>query len=103
MKNHESRSTGSTPFSEANVISYNGKDKGHTCSRGREHDHGCGRGRGRGHEQGDHFRNTHQKWDHKDGKNDKNTTEKVKSLCYRCGGKNHWPRTCCTPKHLVEQ
>ncbi|TYJ29765.1 hypothetical protein E1A91_A06G089200v1 [Gossypium mustelinum] len=37
-----------------------------------------------------------------DGKNDKKTTGKVKSLCYRCRGKNHWSRTCCTPKHLVE-
>lgn len=22
--------------------------------------------------------------------------------CYPCGGKGHWSRTCCTPKHLVE-
>ncbi|TYG50001.1 hypothetical protein ES288_D10G140600v1 [Gossypium darwinii] len=78
MKNHESRPTGSTPFLEANVTSFNGKDKG------------------------GHFRNTHQKWDHKDGKNDKNTIEKVESLCYRCGVKNHWPHTCRSPKHLVE-
>ncbi|TYI50992.1 hypothetical protein E1A91_D12G142900v1 [Gossypium mustelinum] len=74
MKNHESRPTGSTLFPEANVISYNGG----------------------------HFRNTHQKWDHNDRKNDKNTTGKVESLCYRYGGKNHWSRTCRTPKHLVE-
>ncbi|TYJ29234.1 hypothetical protein E1A91_A06G057300v1, partial [Gossypium mustelinum] len=40
--------------------------------------------------------------DHKDGKNDKNITGKVKSLCYRCEGKNHWSCTCHTPKHLVE-
>ncbi|KAK8322081.1 hypothetical protein V6Z12_A12G142100 [Gossypium hirsutum] len=42
------------------------------------------------------------KWDHKDGKNNKNTTGKVESLCYRYGGKNHWSRTCRTPKHLME-
>ncbi|KAA3465863.1 cellular nucleic acid-binding protein-like [Gossypium australe] len=42
------------------------------------------------------------KWDYKDGKNDKDTTGKVKSLYYRCGGKNHWSRTCRTPKHLME-
>ncbi|TYH77457.1 hypothetical protein ES332_D04G156100v1 [Gossypium tomentosum] len=83
MENHESCPTDSTPFPESNVTSYNRKDKCHTSSRG-------------------HFRNTHQKWDHKDGKNDKNTTGKVKILCYRCGGKNHWSRTCQTPKHLVE-
>ncbi|KAB2025438.1 hypothetical protein ES319_D06G148300v1, partial [Gossypium barbadense] len=40
--------------------------------------------------------------DHKDGKNDKNTIGKVKSLCYCCRGKNHWSRTFRTPKHLVE-
>ncbi|TYH87436.1 hypothetical protein ES332_D01G116200v1 [Gossypium tomentosum] len=104
MKNHESRSIGSTPFSEANATSYNGKDKGHTSSCGRGHGRGRdrGRGQGRGHERGGHFRNTHQKWDHKDEKNDKNTTGKMKSLCYHCEGKNHWSRTCHTPKHLVE-
>ncbi|KAK8313494.1 hypothetical protein V6Z12_D01G111200 [Gossypium hirsutum] len=71
MKNHESRSIGSTPFSEANATSYNGKDKGHTSSCGRGHGRGRdrGRGQGRGHER---------------------------------GGKNHWSRTCHTPKHLVE-
>ncbi|KAA3462408.1 protein SRG1-like [Gossypium australe] len=76
MKNHESRPIGSIPFPEANVTSYNVKDKDHTSSRGR----GCG------HERGGHFRKTRQKWDHKDGKNDKNTTGKVESLCYRYGG-----------------
>ncbi|TYG89938.1 hypothetical protein ES288_A12G142100v1 [Gossypium darwinii] len=78
MKNYELRPTGSTLFPEVNVTSYNVKDKG------------------------GHFRNTHQKWDHKDGKNNKNTTGKVESLCYRYGGKNHWSRTCRTPKHLME-
>ncbi|KAK5811388.1 hypothetical protein PVK06_026718 [Gossypium arboreum] len=45
MKNHESHPTGSTPFSEANVTSYNRKDKGYTRSCGRGHGHGRGRGR----------------------------------------------------------
>ena len=26
----------------------------------------------------------------------------MENLCYRCGGKGHWSRTCRTPKHLVE-
>jgi hypothetical protein len=24
------------------------------------------------------------------------------NICYRCGSKNHWSRTCRTPKHLVD-
>jgi len=24
------------------------------------------------------------------------------NICYRCGAKDHWSRTCRTPKHLVE-
>ncbi|TYH22976.1 hypothetical protein ES288_A04G172700v1, partial [Gossypium darwinii] len=77
-KYHESHPTDSTLFPEVNVTSYSRKEKG------------------------GHFRNTHQKRDHNDGKNDKYTIGKVKCLCYRCSGKNHWSRTCCTPKHLVE-
>ncbi|KAK5811155.1 uncharacterized protein LOC108468792 [Gossypium arboreum] len=102
MKYHESRPIGSTSFLKVSATSYKGKDKGHTSSRGRRHGHGSGLGRGRGRERGGHFRNTHQKWDHNDGKNDNNITGKVESLCYRCGGKNHWSRTYRTPKHLVE-
>ena len=26
----------------------------------------------------------------------------VTNLCYRCGMKGHWSRTCRTPKHLVD-
>nr|GEZ88327.1 hypothetical protein [Tanacetum cinerariifolium] len=69
MKNHKSRPTGSAPFSEANVVTYN-QSKGHA----RGSDHGRGRGRGRGHGQwrgfgrcnyhGYQFGNTsgHKKW-----------------------------------------
>ena len=38
MKNHEARPTGSTPFPEANMTSYNGKElqkKDHAISSGR--------------------------------------------------------------------
>ena len=43
MKNHQSRSTGTEPFLEVNVIS------SQTNGRGRSHGRGRGRGRGRGH------------------------------------------------------
>ncbi|KAA3483538.1 hypothetical protein EPI10_005700 [Gossypium australe] len=86
MKSHESRPTSFTPFPEANIKAtlvvvvedVNVNENEVVISR------------------------THQKWDHRDGKNDKNTTGKVESLCYRYGAKNHWSHTCRTPKHLVE-
>ena len=36
--------------------------------------------------------------DNKSGENSKMVT----NLCYRCGMKGHWSRTCRTPKHLVD-
>ncbi|GJX27688.1 hypothetical protein Tco_0235767 [Tanacetum coccineum] len=47
MKNHESRPTGSTPLSEANVVAHNqnrGRGRGSDRRRGRRH--GCGHGQG---------------------------------------------------------
>ncbi|XP_021851982.2 uncharacterized protein [Spinacia oleracea] len=109
MKNHESRPTGSTPFSEANVTSHNGKEKYHANNSGRGRGQRRGRGRGYGYGQGrvrgGSFKNLypHQKWDNKDGnKQEKDKSENVTNVCYRCGGKGHWSRTCRTPKHLVE-
>ena len=37
----------------------------------------------------------------KDNKSDENR-KMVTNLCYRCGMKGHWSRTCRTPKHLVD-
>ncbi|XP_039128431.1 uncharacterized protein LOC120264674 [Dioscorea cayenensis subsp. rotundata] len=48
MKNHESRPTGSAPFPEVNVMTYENSKRG----RGRTHGRGRGRGRGRGHGRG---------------------------------------------------
>ena len=36
--------------------------------------------------------------DNKSGENSKMVT----NLCYRCGMKGHWSRTCRTPKYLVD-
>jgi len=46
---------------------------------------------------------THQKF-HGKPKYDasKKKDETTPNACYRCGGKDHWARTCRTPKHLVE-
>ncbi|XP_057248895.1 uncharacterized protein LOC125494756 [Beta vulgaris subsp. vulgaris] len=115
MKNHESRPTGSAPFPEANATSHNGKEKYHANNsgrgrgRGRGYGHGRGRGRGygygRGRGRGGSFQNSysHQKGDNKDdNKQEKDKNENVTNVCYRCGGKGHWSRTCRTPKHLVD-
>ncbi|XP_048501465.1 uncharacterized protein LOC125497814 [Beta vulgaris subsp. vulgaris] len=113
MKNHESRPTGSAPFPEANATSHNGKGKYQANNsgrgRGRGYGHGRGRGRGygygRGRGRGGSFKNSysHQKRDNKDdNKQEKDKNENVTNVCYRCGGKGHWSRTCRTPKHLVD-
>ncbi|XP_021843503.2 uncharacterized protein [Spinacia oleracea] len=117
MKNHESRPTGSTPFPEANVTSHNRKEKyrANNSGRGRGQGRGQGRGKGRGRGRGNGYSRgrgqggssnkpyPHQKWDNKDGnKQEKDKSENVTNVCYRCGGKGHWSRTCRTPKHLVE-
>ncbi|XP_057452519.1 uncharacterized protein LOC130744345 [Lotus japonicus] len=87
MKNHESRPTGSAPFPEANVATYNHNTRG----RGR------GRGRGNGHRR-DHGRvpinnSSHQKWKN-NGENERNkggqNNRHVESSCLLCGGKGHW-------------
>ncbi|KAK9675551.1 hypothetical protein RND81_11G014500 [Saponaria officinalis] len=113
MKNHESRSTGSTPLPEANVTSYNekGNYRDHASSSGR----GCGRGQWRGRERGrgfgghsrgrgGYFKKTHShlQWNRKDDKGEKDKSENVTNKCYRCGAKGHWSRVCRTPKHLVD-
>lgn len=103
MKNHGLRPTGSAPFTEVNVTEQNntGRRNGYTRGRGRGRGHGRGDTRGRGYGQirvrGVSFKNSnsHQKWENKDG--NKQATE-----CYRCGSKDHWARTCRTPKHLVD-
>ncbi|XP_057251651.1 uncharacterized protein LOC104890901 [Beta vulgaris subsp. vulgaris] len=113
MKNHESRPTGSAPFPEANATSHNGKEnyQANNSGRGRGRGYGHGRGRGRGYGngrgrgRGGSFKNSysHQKRDNKDdNKQEKDKNENVTNVCYRCGGKGHWSRTCRTQKHLVD-
>ncbi|XP_021857945.1 uncharacterized protein [Spinacia oleracea] len=110
MKNHEARPTGSTPFPEANVTSHDGKvskNKDHASSSARGQWRGRGRGRGfggYGRGRGGYYKSSHshQKWDRKDGKGEKEKSDNVTSVCYRCGGKGHWSRVCRTPKHLVD-
>lgn len=107
MKNHEARPTGTAPFPEVNVATHDhyGQTRGRGRGRGRGHGQGRGRGLGVNHNHSGDYKNTfsHQKWknvgkNEKGGQNSKNN----ESICYRCGGKGHWSRTCRTPRHLVD-
>ncbi|XP_074352020.1 uncharacterized protein LOC141691180 [Apium graveolens] len=48
MKNHQARSTGSTPFPEVNVVTSNEFGRNNQFGRGRGHGYGFGRGRAGG-------------------------------------------------------
>ncbi|CAN6681727.1 unnamed protein product [Malus baccata var. baccata] len=79
MKNHNSRPTGSAPFPEVNVASF---EVNTTSSGGDNHKRGC---------------------DHKRGKAHMNTAPRnSEEACHMYGGNWHWTRTCRTPKHLVD-
>ncbi|XP_058775195.1 uncharacterized protein LOC131649450 [Vicia villosa] len=107
MKNHEARPTGTTPFPEVNVARHDhyrknrGRGRAYARGRGRNYAHGLGFDRGRN---GNH-KNTyfHPKWKNVE-KNEKEgqSSKTNENICYRCGGKGHWSRTCRTPKHLVD-
>ncbi|XP_058783749.1 uncharacterized protein LOC131658477 [Vicia villosa] len=109
MKNHEARPTGTTPFPEVNVARHDhyrknrgrGRAYARGHGRGRNYAHGLGFDRGRN---GNH-KNTyfHPKWKNVE-KNEKEgqSSKTNENICYRCGGKGHWSRTCRTPKHLVD-
>ncbi|XP_048430859.1 uncharacterized protein LOC125472880 [Pyrus x bretschneideri] len=81
MKNHQSRPTGSAPFSEVNVASL---EVNTTSSGGDNHK------RGRGHKLG---------WWNRKGKNHGG---QFHNQIPRCGGDGHWTRTYHTPKHLMD-
>ena len=104
MKNHEARSTGSAPFPEVNMTAY----QPHNQIQGRGHGRGRGRGRGRscrfGNRSG-HSKNParHLKWERNEKKDQGDSNiNSIDNVCYRCGMKGHWSRTCCTPKHFVD-
>ena len=113
MKNHQSRPTGTEPFSEVNAIS--SQTNGHGRSHGRGRGHGLGRGRNSRYH-GTHGNNSthkgktsmhHQKWNNTEEKQDEKHVQNMPSkshenTCHRCGMKGHWSRTCRTTRHLVD-
>ncbi|XP_056866175.1 uncharacterized protein LOC130512334 [Raphanus sativus] len=99
LLNHQARPTGSAPFPEVNVASSSYDNwRGRGRGRGRGRNHGRGRGRGRRFRPYDE-RNKKDSQENERGRDDKRQTEKV---CYRCGMKGHWVRTCRTPRHLAD-
>ncbi|XP_009590462.1 uncharacterized protein [Nicotiana tomentosiformis] len=104
MKNHETRPTGSAPFSEVNMVAatqksetkqnhYRGRGRGH--SRGRGHGHGYGRGR-------NNYRH-HSENKQKNNKDPQNNFLKGRvNICHRYGMKGQWARVCRTPDHFVK-
>ena len=105
MRNHESRPTGTAPFPEANVATIEHNNRG----RGRGHGRGRSRGRGRGH--GNNYgrgnnngkkKISHQKWKNNEKVEKAKGVQNTENVCFRCGCKGHWSRTCRTPRHLID-
>ncbi|KAM3339856.1 hypothetical protein P3S68_029725 [Capsicum galapagoense] len=93
MKNHENRPTESAPFPEVNDM--------HAHHARREKGRGLGRERGRVYGRDDQERNPISCVNHSSNKRKKD--EKREAITYfRCGGKRHYSRDCCVPKHLVD-
>ncbi|KAJ9539332.1 hypothetical protein OSB04_032065 [Centaurea solstitialis] len=132
MKNHETRPTGTDPFPEANVATYNdgitsskcvqlsliyycisnpynvqrennGRGRGHGKFRGRGQGRRRGRGRGSGRGGYPGVQFNNPKAHAHEKKNAYEKKEKpTSSTCNRCGMGNHWARTCRTARHLME-
>ena len=122
MKNHQSRPTGSVAFPEVNATSTENEplafpeanatslnNRGRNRGRGRKH----GRGWNTWHRSGQNTNSSrfkksapyHQKWENSEEKGkgfQKKPSKSKENICYRCGMKGHWVRTCRTPKHLAD-
>ena len=111
MKNLVSRPTGSAPFPEVNVITSDNRGRGrdHNQSHSRGHVRGRRHSNGRSNvwQRGGYNNNSSTSLkttsnEHK-GKSPQNKNQQTyENLCFRCGMKVHWSRTCRTSKHLVD-
>ena len=100
MRNHQLRPSNSSPFPEANATSFK-------RGRGRGKCRGSGRNRWRSRNNvwrrdGHNFKSNENNIGRHDKEKNSQSSKKFESTCFRCGMKNHWSRTCRTPKHLVE-
>ncbi|XP_024011242.1 uncharacterized protein LOC112086515 [Eutrema salsugineum] len=87
MLNYQTRPTGSSPFPEVNVASSSPNNR---TERGRGRGRNRYPGRGRGHGRG------------RQNDVDREARKQKETACYRCGMKNHWAKTCRTPRHLAD-
>ncbi|XP_070043035.1 uncharacterized protein [Nicotiana tomentosiformis] len=102
MKNHETRRTGSAPFSEVNMIAAT-----QNSERKQNHYRGCGRGhsrgRGQGHGRGRNNYRHHGRNKQENNKDPQNNPLKCRvNSCHGCGMKGHWTHVCRTPDHFVK-
>ncbi|KAK5826064.1 hypothetical protein PVK06_020972 [Gossypium arboreum] len=83
------------------------KRKYRSRDSGRGHSGGRGRGRisnryhgGHNNDTSNHQKNNNNERQERSGQN--NPSKIVENICYRCGMKGHWSRTCRTSEHLVK-
>ncbi|XP_022573902.2 crooked neck-like protein 1 [Brassica napus] len=102
IKNHNSRPTGAKAFPEVNATAVENSERRNQSNRG----------------YGRRFNNKREKtynpkWKgsnkwvrseqvSKGKETQEDTTQKRGTVCYRCGCKGHWSRTCRTPLHLCK-
>jgi hypothetical protein len=101
MKNHQSRSTGSTPFPEANRTSFHSNKGSHNRGRGRKNYKGKRKCTHNSYKRNANTRSgTILRLNKMKNKGLQNKpTNNYEDKCYRCGMKEYWSRTCRTPKY----
>ncbi|XP_033140620.1 uncharacterized protein LOC103828194 [Brassica rapa] len=102
IKNHNSRPTGAKAFPEVNATAIENSERRNQTNRG----HGRRFNNKRGKTYNPKWKGSN-KWVRseqvsKGKKTQGDTTQKRETVCYRCGCKGHWSRTCRTPPHLCK-
>jgi len=102
IKNHNSRPTGAKAFPEVNATAIENSERRNQANRG----HGRRFNNKRGKTYNPKWRGSN-KWVRpgqvsKGKETQEDTTQKRETVCYRCGCKGHWSRTCRTPSHLCK-
>ncbi|XP_016551618.2 uncharacterized protein LOC107851167 [Capsicum annuum] len=98
MRNHESRLAGTAPFTEVNAVKFLPTKR----ERSPDPSHGCGRYFNQGDRLAINNNPQYQQCKKKGEAPETAPRTNYESKCYLCGGKGHWSRPCCTPKHLVK-